>query len=197
MYVIESFFAAVACFVKQTWLLGKNIFGKRVFPDVEYKDLAPIDDVSGCEEHIKALEWAVSSNRIKNIALSGPYGSGKSSINETFLRRNPLLREKCIKISLATFTEETEAGPVIVSENLEEGILKQFFYKIKQSKIPQSRYRKLHKIEYWPIFWKCILCAVISLALLFIFWPNKFNASYELIINAGQKVHDYPGYSSY
>lgn len=102
-----------------------------------------------------------------------------------------MLREKCIKISLATFTEETEAGPVIVSENLEEGILKQLFYKIKQSKIPQSRYRKLHKIEYWPIFWKCILCAVISLALLFIFWPNKFNAGYELIINAGQKVHDY------
>ena len=80
MYVIKSFFAAVACFVKQTWLLGKNIFGKRVFPNVEYKDLAPIDDVSGCEEHIKALEWAVFSNRIKNIALSGPYGSGKSSI---------------------------------------------------------------------------------------------------------------------
>lgn len=187
---IKAFLFAVVCFLKQTWYLGKSIFQKKDFTRVEYRDLAPIDDASGCEEHIKALEWAVTSNRIKNIALSGPYGSGKSSIIETFLRRNPLVQERSIKISLATFTEETDDGPVIVPENLEEGILKQLFYKIKQSKIPQSRYRKLHKIEYWPIFWKTVLCSLVALAILFVFWPNTYDAGCDLILNAGSKIYN-------
>ena len=170
-------------------LIAKSIFGKKSNTNVEYRDLAPINDVSGCEEHIKALEWAVSSGRIKNIALSGPYGAGKSSIIETFLLRNPLVQEKKKKISLATFTEETEDGPVIVSENLEEGILKQLFYKVKQSKIPQSRYRKLHKIEYWPIFWKTVLCVLLTLAMLFVFWPSTFETGCDLILGAGSKIY--------
>ena len=189
MYKVKEFLKAVVCFVKQTMLIAKSIFGKKSNTNVEYRDLAPINDVSGCEEHIKALEWAVSSGRIKNIALSGPYGAGKSSIIETFLRRNPLVQEKSIKISLATFTEETEDGPVIVSENLEEGILKQLFYKVKQSKIPQSRYRKLHKIEYWPIFWKTVLCVLLTLAMLFVFWPSTFETGCDLILGAGSKIY--------
>lgn len=188
-YMVKKFFTKVICFCKQTWYLAKLIFGKKDNTKVEYRDLAPIDDASGCEEHIKALEWAVSSNRIKNIALSGPYGSGKSSIIETFLRRNPLLCEKSIKISLATFTEETEEAPAVTPDNLEEGILKQLFYKIKQSKIPQSRYRKLHRIEYWPIYGKTVLCSVIALVFLFVFWPNTFSAGYDLILDAGSRIY--------
>ena len=187
---LKEFVAAVRCFCKQTLQIAKCIFVPRDAHGVEYRDLAPIDDASGCEEHIKALEWAVASGRIKNIALSGPYGSGKSSIIETFLRCNPLVKEKSIKISLATFTEETEDGPVIVSENLEEGILKQLFYKVKQSKIPQSRYRKLHKIEYWPIFWKTVLFALVALAMLFVFWPSTFETGCDLILDAGSKIYN-------
>ena len=111
---LKEFLVAVCCFFKQSLQIAKNIFGSRNTHGFEYRNLAPIDDASGCEEHIKALEWAVASDRIKNIALSGPYGSGKSSIIETFLRRNPLVREKSIKISLATFTEtSTSALPSI------------------------------------------------------------------------------------
>lgn len=186
---VKEFLKAVVCFAKQTILIGKNIFGKKNKTSVEYRDLAPIDDVSECEEHIKALEWAVASGRVKNIALSGPYGSGKSSIIETFLRCNPLVKEKSLKLSLATFTKE-ENGALIFSENLEKGILKQLFYKVKQSKIPQSRYRKLHKIEYWPIFWKTILCVLVVLALLFVFWPSTFETGCALILDAGFKIYN-------
>ena len=186
---VKEFLKAVVCFVKQTILIGKSIFGKKSNTNVEYRDLAPIDDASGCEEHIKALEWAVASGRIKNIALSGPYGSGKSSIIETFLRCNPLVKEKSLKISLATFTEEAD-GELVFSENLEEGILKQLFYKVKQSKIPQSRYRKLHKIEYWPIFRETVLCTLVVLTMLFIFLPGTFKTGCDLIFDAGSKIYN-------
>lgn len=41
-----------------------------------YKDLAPIDNISNGKEYLKALHWAIRNKRIKNIALTGPYGSG-------------------------------------------------------------------------------------------------------------------------
>jgi DNA replication protein DnaC len=49
-----------------------------------FTDLTPIDnaDLDGC--YSKALSFAFENQNIKNIALTGPYGSGKSSIIRTF-----------------------------------------------------------------------------------------------------------------
>ena len=153
--------------------------------------------------YIEALEWALKNERIKNIALTGPYGSGKSSIIESFLALDLLknnhtsksligtivnsiktfvkyricndnwTNEVTLRISMATFieshkidalerneTDDSEAKQEnkkdyrnedllnkikIDSSKVEEGILKQLFYKVKPDKIPLSRYRKLHK----------------------------------------------------
>ena len=66
-----------------------------------YTDLTPIDNLDGEQESIKALHWALNNKQIKNIALTGPYGSGKSSVINSYLK----LHKECkaIKISLATF----------------------------------------------------------------------------------------------
>lgn len=174
---LKQFWFAIMVFCKQVYRLAKDTFRKRPCENAPYKDLAPVDDAEGTEVQINALKWAVNQTRIRNIALTGPYGSGKSSIIETFLRQNPLIAEKSIRISLATFTEITEEGETIISENLEEGILKQLFYKVKHSSIPQSRYRKLHKIEFWPLFRNTVLCSIAILFLYFIFKPNAFSKS--------------------
>ena len=86
------------CFFNQIKLSAINIY-KPVTPIPEYVHLAPINDVKDCDEHIKMLQEALGRPQIKNIALSGPYGSGKSSIIQTFLDRNPLVKEKSILIS--------------------------------------------------------------------------------------------------
>lgn len=188
---LKQFLFAIMVFCKQVYRLAKDTFRKRPCENVPYKDLAPVDDAEGTEVQINALKWAVNQTRIRNIALTGPYGSGKSSIIETFLRQNPLIAEKSIRISLATFTGIPEEGEAIISENLEEGILKQLFYKVKHSSIPQSRYRKLHKIEYWPLFVKTILCSIAALFLIFIFKPDAFKANYQLILNAGPRIFNW------
>ena len=54
----------------------------------EYRDLTPIDSIENGDEYIKALNWAFQNKKVRNIALIGPYGSGKSSIIETFLRKD-------------------------------------------------------------------------------------------------------------
>ena len=53
-----------------------------------YSDLLPVDSIQNDAEYIRALSWAFKNKRIKNIALTGPYGAGKISIIESFLKSN-------------------------------------------------------------------------------------------------------------
>ncbi len=108
----------------------------------EYKDFTPEKEIKNGEEYLNALDWALRNPDVKNIALSGPYGSGKSSIIQSYMQKHPSV--KALNISLATFDVENFQD----DENIiEEGILKQLFYKVDAHKIPQSRYRKLRKIS--------------------------------------------------
>lgn len=45
-----------------------------------YRDLAPKDNPEKIAEYISALDWAFNNKNIRNIAIAGPYGAGKSSI---------------------------------------------------------------------------------------------------------------------
>ena len=117
----------------------------------EYRDLTPTDSVDNGDEYIEALNWAFQNKKVRNIALTGPYGAGKSSIIETFLRKNDedksalnKIRSSALKISMATFLKGNAATDDHVkievdADEVEKGILKQLFYKVEPSRIPQSR----------------------------------------------------------
>lgn len=186
----------------------------------EYKDLTPISNAENVEEYLNALKWALDQKKIKNIALAGPYGSGKSSIIDTFLEKhkdesffqtytsenNSWIIKKiksCIlqhdkvcrfneiskKISMATFIEANSNGQCkneahenedeaakkicISADEVEKGILKQLFYTIDPQKIPQSRYRKLHPINFSNIITKVAIYSVIALMFIYIFYYEK------------------------
>ena len=187
---VIAFVKKTWCFIKQLVVLAKNIYKKKS-PKTEYVDLAPINDATDCEEHIKALHWALSNPHVKNVALTGPYGSGKSSIIQTFLDCNPLIHDKSIQVSLATFSDKEDTG----SLDLEEGILKQLFYKVKQNKIPQSRYRKIHRISYRNVLAITTLCVLLVGIMVFIFWPTGLEFIHNSVVEAGSKVKLSPIFS--
>lgn len=109
-----------------------------------YHDLAPKEEVDKrMYSYHKALSWALKNKNVYNIAISGPYGSGKSTIIRSFLRKHPEIGY--INISLADFLSDF-SGETIDEQDLEAGILKQLFYHVSHKRIPQSRYRKLHKV---------------------------------------------------
>ena len=158
-----------------------------------YKDLAPIDNISNGKEYLKVLHWAIKNKRIKNIALTGPYGSGKSSIINTYLKRHPLIKAKHLRISMATFIESGvgKKGESLKipfePEQIQEGILKQLFYKVSHRRIPQSRYRKLYKVSFWSV-WSMLILLVAAFGFFsFIFAPEQYNKAIDLIIAAGAK----------
>lgn len=158
-----------------------------------YRDLAPIDNISNGKEYLKALHWAIKNRRIKNIALTGPYGSGKSSIINTYLRCHPLIKAQHLRISMATFVENGKydngkpAKITVEPELIQEGILKQLFYKVNHRRIPQSRYRKLYKVSFWSV-WLILILLVAAIGFLtFIFAPEEYDRVFGLITDAGSK----------
>ena len=168
----------------------------------EYKDLAPIDNVENGDEYFEALNWALKNKKVKNIALTGPYGAGKSSVIETFLQKNEKsqryiekltkgsIRKNAIKISMATFfkangtAEEQFNEKIEVDANeVEKGILKQLFYKVQPNKIPQSRYRKLHRINSKITFVGILIALLLMMLFVAIFAPSQYKNFVEAITN--------------
>lgn len=136
------------------------------------------------DEYINALDWAIKHKDIKNIAITAPYGAGKSSVIKTYVKKHPSL--KYTFISMATFnssegkSQDDGKKEEIPLEKIENVILKQFFYKVKKNMLPQSRYNKIEKMSYKYIFiWIfCInvFCSIGSV----LFFPDVLK---EKVIN--------------
>ena len=96
-----------------------------------FEDLAPKDDHNK-EIYVDSLAWAIKNQRIKNLALTGAYGSGKSTILRTFEKRHPEFQY--LNISLAAFGDEKEQEKINL-DSIEKSILQQMFYREKSKKL--------------------------------------------------------------
>ena len=112
-------------------------------------------DLTAYEEGFKFI---FSNDDIRNIAISGPYSSGKSSLLESYKEKHP--EKKFIHISLAHFSSENkdvEAKESEDNETIIEGkILNQLIQQIPVENIPQSNFRIKRTAElshnwYWAI----------------------------------------------
>ena len=108
---------------------------------ITYRTLTPTDDAKDCEAYMNALSWALKQDKIHNIAVSGPYGSGKSSVIRTFFStRSEYSKYKHLTISLASFSgQEQDDKPELQSRLIESSILEQLFYHEEDSHIPDYR----------------------------------------------------------
>jgi hypothetical protein len=123
---------------------------KKIETSIEYSSLSPINNCDIEGHYSKMLSWALENRKeqdIKNIALTGPYGSGKSSILKTFQTNYKGDDFKFLNISLATFKEERQTTEGTAQDELlrliEISILQQIFYHEEDKKIPDSRFKKI------------------------------------------------------
>ena len=79
---------------------------------LKHLNLSPTSDAENIEEYSENLKYALDEKDILNIAISGPYGSGKSSFIKTFFKNNNQYNP--IYISLGEF----ETGKVISYSNV-------------------------------------------------------------------------------
>lgn len=147
-----------------------------------YKDLTPTNNGDEDRQYSAALEWALENQNIKNIALTGAYGSGKSSIISTFQKEHRGYHY--LNISLASFTDnairqdepelENDSGNTDknIDRLIELSILQQMFYHVRHKKIPDSRFKRIKSIGKKGLLFKSLSLIVWILALIVFFKPK-------------------------
>ncbi|HFL9527527.1 TPA: DNA-binding protein, partial [Escherichia coli] len=104
-----------------------------------YDTLTPkIITDSSVEPYFDALDFAFSKSDVKNIAITGPYGAGKSTVILSYLKSR--LKKDFINVSLADFSlsgksKKSESESV----EIELSILQQILYKEDKDNLPDSR----------------------------------------------------------
>ena len=125
--------------------------------EFKFNKLTPLNDVDIDASHEAAMNYALEDRGIKNVAISGNYGSGKSSFIETYKSKNGSF--KPLHISLAHFSSlnhlengsnaqlEIVQGRIENSDSLEqiniiEGkIINQLLHQIDAKHIPMTIFK--------------------------------------------------------
>ena len=141
--------------------------------------LSPIDDFNRHKEYIIRLKNAIDQPNVFNIALTGSYGAGKSSILKTFKAYYP--EYHYVNVSLASFVEVnlSDSDTTVKSkqdsfeEQLEYSILQQLFYHVKATNIPESRFGRIERTSSRKRILMTVSILVFVVANLFLFCQEQ------------------------
>lgn len=130
------------------------------------------------DELAEVLSHALENEDIRNIALTGPFGSGKSSIIQTLMEEHEEFHY--LPISLATLqADEGREAPnnavkdiEALNRKIEYSILQQIIYKEKASTVPNSRFKRIVHIEKEYLRFYSICGVLFILAFISVFFPN-------------------------
>lgn len=136
----------------------------------KFVDLAPTDEADRAAIYSEAILFATKNPKVSNIALTGPYGSGKSSIIQSFLKK---YRQPALHISLAAFVPEADSdGEKVSRQEIERSILQQMLYGADANKLPLSRFKRIQSPGVWSIF-KSLYIMLGILALWYVFQQRE------------------------
>ena len=150
---------------------GKTSANEQVKTEYNFQKLTPVQDAS-IDTYAAALDFAFENDDIRNIAITGTYGSGKSSVFETYEKKHNNL--KFIHLSLAHFDNEDLQNKGNESEEkniktIEGQLLNQLINQIPPKNIPETQFRikqGRNKKKYRIISYLISACALIVLCLL-------------------------------
>lgn len=145
--------------------------------------------------YVSALEAALQDDEIRNIALSGNYGVGKSSILRELGKR---LDGRVVELSLSTLApietskldESVPLQATTPTNRIQQEIVKQLLYREDPSKTPASRFRRIERFRWWREFGTA---ALIGLAVAVIFlltgWTAQISATFTALNDHGVWTH--------
>lgn len=121
--------------------MGSNKYNFHKLTPVSNADISVYED---------AIDFVFGNADVKNVAISGAYSSGKSSILESYKTKHS--EKRFVHLSLAHFrTPEQESleAEVTVKESILEGkILNQLIHQIPTEKIPQTNFRVKKGVDF-------------------------------------------------
>ena len=140
--------------------------------EYHFQKLTPINnaDISVYEE---AIDFVFENSDVKNVAISGPYSAGKSSILESYKAKHTNYHFAHLSLShFRTPEQETTESEEPFKESILEGkILNQLIHQIPAEKIPQTNFRVKKGISIGHLIWLTRLVSLFvgSIAFLCLF----------------------------
>lgn len=156
---------------------------------LRHLDLSPTSNASDIEEYSEVMAYCLKNDDILNVAVSGTYGSGKSSFLKTYFFKNN--KYKTITISLGNYekgkTKKRKGKENEYYQSIEKSILQQLLYQVDKSKVPLSRFKRIHKYSKVKLFIKSLLVFLFLFILLIIIFPkviSKLGDNFNIIKNS-------------
>lgn len=157
--------------------------------------LAPSYDETVHGAYVDALVLAMKDQTIRNVALSGSYGVGKSSILNEFASRHPAA---VVELSLSTLNPHHD--PVVGDElprqagtttnRIQQEIVKQLLYGVRPEKMAGSRFRRIERFRWRREIPIAILVgAAVALAFLLTTWTRAVAIELGYAHLAAWKIH--------
>ena len=162
-----------------------------------FEKLTPVSDAN-IDVYESALDFVFQDKDIRNVAISGAYGAGKSSLLASYKQKH--LDTHFMHISLAHFQNQDKNAnlgdptPVIKESVLEGKILNQLIHQIPADKIPQTNFRVKKSSSSWNPFWYTLAIGILLLAIFHILFFPKWG-QYVSSLPEG-KVHTFLGLST-
>jgi len=144
-----------------------------------FQKLTPINNVE-LNVYESALDFVFQNDDVKNVAVSGAYSAGKSSILDSYKTKHDDIR--FLHISLAHFkspTEKEDEKSETKESVLEGKILNQLIHQIDSEKIPQTNFKVKRKIDNKKIV-KTVALAIVAIVM--ILHLTMFN-SWQVFVN--------------
>lgn len=138
-----------------------------------FQKLTPVHDadISVYEE---AIDYAFENSDVTNIAISGAYSAGKSSILESYKGKHK--NYKFVHISLAHFKSadsENEEEDTVKESVLEGKILNQLIHQIPADKIPQTNFRVKKEVSGRNVRLLTLLICLLVGSFTFLLFSNE------------------------
>ncbi|MDN4013452.1 hypothetical protein QX233_13325 [Chryseobacterium gambrini] len=135
------------------------------------EDLTPFivkedEDNYNLKTYLESIRWGILNQNVKNIAISGSFGTGKSTILNLFKKNNPEF--KTLDISLGKF-EKNEQKEI----DIETSIVQQILYFEKKRNLKDSRFERINNDRF--ILLKAILFIIWIYSILYIFFDKIYN----------------------
>lgn len=133
-----------------------------------------------------AITYALENKNVRNIAITGIYGAGKSSIWLSHIK-NWQVEKNPIFISLGNYdepvnSESNQLEGSMLENRVERQIINQILSQINKDKIILSKYNFKKNISFWLASFKAFFYSIFILSIFVWFYKNDVTGIFNLYI---------------
>lgn len=141
---------------------------------VKLRTLAPEYDEDQHGIYVRHLEDAIREKKNRNIALTGRYGSGKSSVLDAFEKKH---QRSTVRISINTLGPDEDDEDL--TNRIQKELVKQLVYRLKPGQIRRSRFARPKPLTKWRAFIQAVGVSLVGVGLMWLLgirpgssWPG-------------------------